>query len=1065
MAKDDDAVAVNDGSDPQNSSVFCVEDMLSELMSALAAGARAVQGLPIGDDFEYQSSFPEFQLLLDDSQESLLEVLLITLDDAMSTLRLDKNSNSSYSSHDYNQTDFENLDDPLLWETCKDIYDALLEQAELSTASDESGSSSSQREDLARGLKNRAQSSFGRLLDGIVAMEKPQIIYKFGPGSRYTKAKDGEDNNTDGSDIIRTGHNNERTEVFLPPFLKKKYFYKEPMLGSDNPEWRLPGHGVETKLGEMKPVRVSPNVVAPSHHYRHPYQAELQSVDYPAWQLEVPSTKPPKIPKTDGHLRTHSTWIDTPEGLAELKSILETDELEAREIAIDLEAHSYRSFSGMICLIQISTKDGKDFLIDPFPIWDLIHDALAPTLANPNVVKVFHGADSDVAWLQRDFGIYVVNLFDTGRAARALKYPSAGFAYLLEYYVEDVKADKSHQLSDWRQRPLPAVMKEYATMDTHYLLDIYNAMKYDLSQKKDTSIDMVLEESRKVCTIRYTPEVFRPEGYLSLTQRRGHKTQLNARQDDVLRRLWDWRDQVARQCDESIVFVCNNAQLMRLAMACPVNLSTLQGLLQPMPTLVIQNSKEVLAIIQKCLHSYQHQASSSKHQQNQNRPSSAYFKPANPDDDEVEENETPRRHSRSLMSPVLGTEALYREAGWISPAQELGSREDGGDGMVEDILTTSATDNDSETEGDELKGSSLGQEQTNKDGAKRKPNRGLVVHSANQKFQSRQYTLHSMQMGSGTASADSSIPLKSSYDGKKGDLIDGFGPARVTHTTSEDMEDAIELAKCNAAEIRTSQESCHIIGLISSGTELLEDEDDSGDLVGNDDDEDREKGKATEQEEFVIPRSMREIYRISNRNRRNKKSSSPLPQEQNEEELRELEKAELILKSRSSEGKKYIDMIPNSPKRQRTKSTGAASLSSSEEPSGQDSGSLTREDDIALMQEVGWIEGKEEIDSMLKQRHDNEGDEDESIEDGAKRGETPKPFDYSTVGPIGAFNPTPSANPFFSGAALSGGHLSQQGGKLDKKKTSTAARGGKHGRRQLERPEKRGGRSQAYKKG
>ena len=47
------------------------------------------------------------------------------------------------------------------------------------------------------------------------------------------------------------------------------------------------------------------------------------------------------------------------------------------------------------------------------------------------VVKVLHGADSDIVWLQRDFGIYVVNLFDTGQAARVLAYPSAGLAYLL----------------------------------------------------------------------------------------------------------------------------------------------------------------------------------------------------------------------------------------------------------------------------------------------------------------------------------------------------------------------------------------------------------------------------------------------------------------------------------------------------------------------------------------------------------------------------------------------------------------------------------------------------------
>lgn len=44
---------------------------------------------------------------------------------------------------------------------------------------------------------------------------------------------------------------------------------------------------------------------------------------------------------------------------------------------------------------------------------------------------MLHGADSDIVWLQRDFGIYVVNLFDTGQAARVLTYPSAGLAYLL----------------------------------------------------------------------------------------------------------------------------------------------------------------------------------------------------------------------------------------------------------------------------------------------------------------------------------------------------------------------------------------------------------------------------------------------------------------------------------------------------------------------------------------------------------------------------------------------------------------------------------------------------------
>jgi exosome complex exonuclease RRP6 len=73
---------------------------------------------------------------------------------------------------------------------------------------------------------------------------------------------------------------------------------------------------------------------------------------------------------------------------------------------------------------------------------------------NPKIVKVFHGADSDIIWLQRDFGVYVVNLFDTGQASRILSKESFALSYLLLAYCRIV-ANKTYQLSDWRIRPLP----------------------------------------------------------------------------------------------------------------------------------------------------------------------------------------------------------------------------------------------------------------------------------------------------------------------------------------------------------------------------------------------------------------------------------------------------------------------------------------------------------------------------------------------------------------------------------------------------------------------------------
>jgi exosome complex exonuclease RRP6 len=65
--------------------------------------------------------------------------------------------------------------------------------------------------------------------------------------------------------------------------------------------------------------------------------------------------------------------------------------------------------------------------------------------------QVFHGSSMDIIWLQRDFGLYVVGLFDTYWAARVLQFSGHGLAYLLKKYV-DFDSDKQYQLADWRLR-------------------------------------------------------------------------------------------------------------------------------------------------------------------------------------------------------------------------------------------------------------------------------------------------------------------------------------------------------------------------------------------------------------------------------------------------------------------------------------------------------------------------------------------------------------------------------------------------------------------------------------
>lgn len=126
-----------------------------------------------------------------------------------------------------------------------------------------------------------------------------------------------------------------------------------------------------------------------------------------------------------------------------------TSVLKADEVAVDLEHHDYRTYIGLVCLMQISTRD-QDWIIDTLKLRDEL-EVLNEVFANPNIIKVFHGAFMDMIWLQRDLNLYVVGLFDTYEASKALGFAGHSLAFLLKKYI-NFDADKSYQLADWRVR-------------------------------------------------------------------------------------------------------------------------------------------------------------------------------------------------------------------------------------------------------------------------------------------------------------------------------------------------------------------------------------------------------------------------------------------------------------------------------------------------------------------------------------------------------------------------------------------------------------------------------------
>lgn len=175
--------------------------------------------------------------------------------------------------------------------------------------------------------------------------------------------------------------------------------------------------------------------------YKHPYEAEILNLKYPARTYEnhdpIPYQPIEKAP---------AVWVDTFEGVLEMLEELK----QAEEIAVDLEHHDTRSYHGLLSLMQISTRE-KDWVIDTLRPWRHKLEVLNEVFADPKILKVFHGAFMDIIWLQRDLGLYIVGLFDTYHASVALNYPQKSLAYLLKKFV-DFDADKKYQMADWRIR-------------------------------------------------------------------------------------------------------------------------------------------------------------------------------------------------------------------------------------------------------------------------------------------------------------------------------------------------------------------------------------------------------------------------------------------------------------------------------------------------------------------------------------------------------------------------------------------------------------------------------------
>ncbi|KAL4859908.1 Protein RRP6-like 3 [Chlorella vulgaris] len=220
-------------------------------------------------------------------------------------------------------------------------------------------------------------------------------------------------------------------------------------------------------------------------------------------------------------------------------------------------------------------------------------------------LDVVHGGGSDVLWLQRDFNLFIVNLFDTEKACQVLGWQQRSLGYLLHRFC-GIQANKSlGQLADWRVRPLPAELLDYARMDVRHLLFLADCLRHQLvageathapstdtqqqkqpqgqgQEQEHSLLQRALHRSQAVAMARYqpTPPATAVDAAATGLLRRAaaaaleQHSRLTAEQvqeletvADCIHALAGWRDSAARAADEGLQCLLPDASLLRLAQA------------------------------------------------------------------------------------------------------------------------------------------------------------------------------------------------------------------------------------------------------------------------------------------------------------------------------------------------------------------------------------------------------------------------------------------------------------------------------------------------------------------
>ncbi|TWU42013.1 ribonuclease D [Novipirellula artificiosorum] len=236
-------------------------------------------------------------------------------------------------------------------------------------------------------------------------------------------------------------------------------------------------------------------------------------------------------------------------------------------VGFDTEFVSEDSYRPELCLVQVALP-GRLAIIDPYrvdstePFWDV--------LSQPGRIVIAHAAREEIRFCYRFSGKPIAGLFDTQLAAGfvGMEYP-ASLATLVQR-LAGRSLPKGETRTNWRHRPLSKDQLTYAAHDVVDLETMYNKLAAMVNTlQRETWVEEETANLQQKVIDAETRENWR---------RVSGSAGLNARQLEIVRQLWLWREGRARETDRIPRRVMRDDLMIELAKRGSPNIEKIRGI-------------------------------------------------------------------------------------------------------------------------------------------------------------------------------------------------------------------------------------------------------------------------------------------------------------------------------------------------------------------------------------------------------------------------------------------------------------------------------------------------------